>query len=272
MNGHAWSLRVPWPTSERVVVYDLAHRLEPGIPHHPNHPPYSFTLTKQHGEVMYPEKVSAAAEMITTGGHVGTHVDGLAHVSKDGTVHGGAAITGAQSYTGGVEVHPVHKLPPLLARGHLVDAPRIFGRDLEFGDAVDAAAFDAWYDELPAPEPGDVVLVRTGWERHWNDVGAYLSVGSGTPGVDPSGAAWLTDCGVIATGADTIAYEQLPSPTLDVHVHLLVRHGVPIMEAMALAALAADEVWQFFFLAVPLPIGGGTGSPIRPLAIVEGQA
>jgi kynurenine formamidase len=268
----AWDLQVPWPTSPGVRVYDLAHGLEPGIPHHPNHPPYSFTLTKQHGEVMYPDGVSAAAEMITTGGHVGTHVDGLGHVSKDGKLHGGADILADQSYTGGVGPHSVHTMAPLLARGHLVDATRVLGRDLEPGDAVDADVLAAWFADQPEPAAGDVVLVRTGWGRHWHDVGSYLDVARGNPGVTAPAAAWLTDRGIAATGADTIAYERLPSPALEVHVHLLVDHGVPIMEAMALDDLAADAVWQFFFMAAPLPLRGGTGSPIRPLAIVEAAA
>jgi kynurenine formamidase len=268
VSRHTWRLDVPWPTDRAVRVYDLAHRLEPGIPHHPNHPPYSFTLTKQHGEVMYPDGVSAAAEMITTGGHVGTHVDGLGHVSKDGKLYGGAVVAEGQSYTGGVGQHSVDGMAPILGRGHLVDAPRVLGRDLEPEDAVDDALLDRWFGEHEPPSPGDVVLIRTGWARHWSDVGAYLGVTTGNPGVVLSAAAWLTGRGVAATGADTIAYEQLPSPALDVHVHLLVEHGVPIMEAMALDELAADEVSEFFFWAAPLPVRGGTGSPIRPLAIV----
>jgi kynurenine formamidase len=267
--SHAWELSVPWPSVSAVRVYDLAQRLEPGIPHHPAHPPYSFTLTKQHGEVMYPDGVSAAAEMITTGGHVGTHVDGLSHVSKDGRIGGGESILDAQSYTGGVEVASVHEMAPVLSRGHLVDAPRVAGRDLEAGDVVGEGMLAEWFADRDEPAAGDVVLVRTGWSRHWQDVGSYLSVAEGTPGVDLSGAAWLTDRGIRATGADTIAYEVLPSPALEVHVHLLVGHAVPIMEAMNLDPLAADEVWSFFFMAAPLPIKGGTGSPIRPLAIVE---
>lgn len=268
MTRHSWDLDVSWPTSRHVRVYDLAQRLEPGIPHHPNHPPYSFTLTKQHGEIMYPDGVSAAAEMITTGGHVGTHVDGLGHVSKDGRLYGGERVADGQSYTGGVDAHSVDRLPPMIAQGHLVDATRVLGRDLEPGDGVDADVLEQWFADRQAPEQGDVVLVRTGWGRHWTDVGAYLGVTTGNPGITISGAAWLTRRGIVVTGADTIAYERLPSPALEVHVHLLVDHGVPIMEAMALDQLAADQVWQFFFLAAPLPMRGGTGSPIRPLAIV----
>ncbi|MFJ6153433.1 cyclase family protein [Micromonospora profundi] len=263
----SWQLTVDWPSFTDARVFDLAQQMYTGIPHHPNHPPYSFTLTKRHGEVMYPDGVSAAAEMITTGGHVGTHVDGLAHVSRLGKVYGGVDITANQSYAGGVTDVSVHELAPLLAPGHLVDATVALDRALTPADAVGADLFESWFANRARPRPGDVVLVRTGWDEKWADNAAYLGVNSGAPGVDLSGARWLTDHGVVAAGADTIAFEHMPSPALAVHCHLLVDNGVLIMEAMNLAALSAAQVWDFFFIATPLSIRGGTGSPIRPLAV-----
>lgn len=261
-----WEQDVEFPRAGRYRVYDLAHEMYTGIPHHPNHPPYSFTLTKRHGEVMYPDGVSAAAEMITTGGHVGTHVDGFAHVSRLGKVYGGVDIVANQSYPEGVREVSVHELDPLFARAHLVDATVALGRPLTPADGVDATLFETWFAERPAPEPGSIVLVRTGWDQLWHDNAAFLGTNTGAPGVTLSGAKWLTAHGVRASGCDTVAYEQMPNPSLQVHCHLLVDNGVPIMEAMNLAQLAADEVWDFFFAAAPLSIRGGTGSPIRPLA------
>lgn len=271
MNGSSWVQHIAFPQPGRFEIYDLAQQMYTGIPHHPNHPPYSFSLTKQHGEVMYPEDVSAAAEMITTGGHVGTHVDGLAHVSKLGKVYGGVDIVDKQSYGDGMREVSVHELHPLLARGHLVDATVALGRALTPGDGIGAALFEAWFATHPEPEPGSVILVRTGWDNLWRDNAAYLGTTTGAPGVDLSGARWLTRHGVVATGCDTVAYERMPSPALQVHCHLLVDNGVPIMEAMNLSRLAADEIWEFFFMAAPLSIRGGTGSPIRPLAFVSSQ-
>jgi kynurenine formamidase len=272
VNHASWSANVPWPAPGAQRVYDLAQQMYTGIPHHPNHPPYSFTLTKRHGEVMYPDGVSAAAEMITTGGHVGTHVDGLAHVSRLGKVYGGVAITAHQSYPEGMREVSVHEMPPILARGHLVDATVALGRPLTPQDEVDADLLEAWFSERERPEPGSVVLVRTGWDQLWTDNATFLGTNDGAPGVVMSGARWLTDHGVVATGADTVAYERMPNPSIEVHCHLLVENGVPIMEAMNLAPLARDGVWQFFFTAAPLSIRGGTGSPIRPLAFVSDGA
>jgi kynurenine formamidase len=269
-----WQQRIDFPPAGSYRTYDLAQPMYTGIPHHPNHPPYSFSLTKQHGEVMYPDDVSAAAEMITTGGHVGTHVDGLAHVSRFGKVYGGVDIVANQSYPEGALEASVHELAPMFARAHLVDATRALGRPLTPDDGVDADLFEEWFSGRQAPEPGSIVLVRTGWDRLWNDNAAFLGTNTGAPGVVLSGARWLTDHGVVASGCDTVAYERMPNPSLQVHCHLLVDNGVLIMEAMNLSTLAADEVWDFFFAAAPLSIRGGTGSPIRPLAFVpeEGDA
>lgn len=268
MTTDCWELPVAWPEQGHYEVVDLAHQLHPGIPHHPNHPPYAFSLTKQHGEVMYPDEVSAAAELITTSGHVGTHMDGFSHVSKAGRVHGGHDIVANQSYAAGVQVQSIHEMPPVLAPGHLVDATVALGRELTPDDAVDASLLEAWFSSRPAPTPGSVVLVRTGWDARWTDNASFLGTQTGAPGVDVSGAKWLTEHGVVATGCDTVAYEISPSPTLPVHVHLLVESGVPIMEAMNLAPLARRRAYEFFFVAAPLPIRGGTGSPIRPLAFL----
>lgn len=267
MSGPDWEMDVPWPTAGEQRIYDLAQPWAPGMPHHPAHPPYAFALTKAHGDVVYRGGVSASSELISLGGHVGTHVDALGHVARDGRIHGGEDVTEGQSYTEGLGRGSIESVRPFLARAHLVDAPRLFGRDPEPDDEVTDEHLAEWFAERGEPEPGSVVLVRTGWDVHWNDNATFLGSRDGTPGVALSGARWLTDREVAATGADTIAYEPVPAPGLPVHVHLLVEEGVHIMEALNLAELAGDEVWEFFFVAVPLRIRGGTGSPIRPLAV-----
>jgi kynurenine formamidase len=262
-----WELGVDLPR-RAGKAYDLAQTLASGMPHHPNHPPFAFSLTKKHGDIMFDGGASASAELITTGGHVGTHIDALCHVSKDGRLHGGQLADEVQSYADGISVLPIHELPPILGPGFLVDLPTLLGRDATPADPVGASEFDRWFEKRSLPEKGSVVLIRTGWARYWADNRKYLGVHSGVPGVTLSGARWLTEHHVLATGADTVAYDQTPAPGIEVHVHLLVEHGVPIMEAMNLEQLAADGIWEFFFAAIPLPIRNGTGSPIRPIAIV----
>jgi kynurenine formamidase len=75
------------------------------------------------------------------------------------------------------------------------------------------------------------------------------------------------------TGTETIAYEVIRPgeghATLPVHRILLVESGIHIIEVMDLTALAAEDAYEFLFVAAPLKIVGGTGSPMRPIAIVD---
>jgi kynurenine formamidase len=73
---------------------------------------------------------------------------------------------------------------------------------------------------------------------------------------------------VFAAGSDTVAFEKVPDPNMPVHVHLLVQSGIHIIECLNLEELAVERRYTFLFMAAPLKIRGGTGSPIRPFAIV----
>lgn len=255
----------------RMQVFDLAVRLHNGMPRHPSHPPYAFAMARTHGGFGYKDGVSAAMEMISMGAHVGTHVDALGHVSKDGKVYGDRETPVGRDGVGGLDAGSIEEMQPLMGHGHLVDGPALFGRDLDPGDAFTVDVFESWFKERPAPEPGSIVLVRTGWMRYWPDPELYIGLATGLPGVSLDGAEWLSERGIIATGSDTMNYEHKPDSriiNLPVHVHNLVRCGIPIMETLDLEALAASGATEFEFVAIPLRIGGGTGSPIRPLAFV----
>jgi len=66
-SGDHVDMTVPWPTTSDVRVFDLAVRLEPGMPKHPYHPPYSFVLAEKHGHGLYPGGISWVMEMIAMG-------------------------------------------------------------------------------------------------------------------------------------------------------------------------------------------------------------
>lgn len=250
-------------------VYDLGQPYYVGMPHHPLHPPFLFSLSKKHGDQMRAGGVSSAAEAITLGGHVGTHIDALCHFSCGGKMHGGIEVDAVQSYGGGLEKLSVDTVAPILRRGVLLD---IAGQE---GVEVLPADFLVTPEHLEsaarahgvAVGPGDVVLVRTGWARYWDHAAQYINDVKG-PGPEEPGARWLSERGVFAAGSDTIAFERVPSSRMPVHVHLLVESGIHILEALHMEELAAARVYEFLFVATPLKIRGGTGSPLRPLAVV----
>lgn len=250
-------------------VFDLGQPLYVGMPRHPNHPPFSFSLTKEHGEIMYPDGISAAGEIFTTGGHVGTHIDGLGHVSKDGKLYQDLEVAALQSYSTGISDVGIDITPPIIRRGVLLDVPALSGREvLDASEPVTAEDLErAAENQNIEINEGDVVLIRTGWIRYFSDSKKYVAFDVGEPGPDDSAGWWLAEKKVSYAGADTLAFEQTPAPSLPVHVILLVENGIQIMEVLNLEELAEAQVYEFLFIALPLKIRNATGSPIRPIAI-----
>lgn len=257
-----------------VRAYDLAQALEPGIPSSPNHPDFRMALIRRHGDMVREDGSSASNELIVTGGHVGTHVDALAHVSHDGLLHGG--VNAAEAQAGGrFAEHGIDKLAPFVSRGVLLDVAGARGVDmLDGGHAIESDDLEAAaaHGGIEVRE-GDVALVRTGWARHWGDPEAFIGHDSGVPGPTAGAASWLLEHGIRATGSDTTAYEHIPAGEghrlLPVHRMLLVERGVHIIEMLDLEPLAAAGVHEFAFVLAPLKLNGGTGSPVRPLALVD---
>ncbi len=107
--------------ASRATVVLLAQPLFVGAPHYPTHPPFMYTLTRLHGMVSYGDGVSAASDAIAMVTHMGTHIDSVFHISKDGNLHGGVEAAQVQTYGGGIRVAGVPNTPPVVGRGLLLD-------------------------------------------------------------------------------------------------------------------------------------------------------
>src|ERR1051326_2775520 len=101
--------------------YDLAQPYFIGMPHHPVHPAYMFSLMKKHGDYVTRDGVSSASEALALGGHVGTHIDALCHFSCGGKLHDGTAAGEVQSYPAGLGRLSVDTVAPIFRRGVLLD-------------------------------------------------------------------------------------------------------------------------------------------------------
>lgn len=266
-------MRPIWESLQDVEVVDLSHEMHRGMPVSPNHPPFQMALQRRHGDVVRTDGGSSANEIIVTGGHVGTHLDGLAHVSHDGLLHGGTPVQDVQG-NDGFASHGIDQFAPMVGRGVLLDVAVVHGVDiLEPGYEVTA-------EDLAAAESaggatvraGDAVLIRTGWAAHW-PTRAFVGTETGAPGPGAAAAQWLADRRVRLAGGETIAFEVIRPGTghtvLPAHRILLVESGINIIEVMDLRALAASGAAEFGFVVAPLKIRGGTGSPVRPLALVS---
>lgn len=255
-----------------ATIHDLGRPLQIGMPQSPNHPAFWHSLPRRHGDMVRDDGASAANDIIVLGCHVGTHIDALAHVSQDGRLHGGLDAVAEQ--VGGRFSHGgVHEVAPMVCRGLLLDVPAALGLEAcSPAYEITPADLDATLAaQQVAPRPGDVLLVRSGWGRRWDEGAAYLGAETGVPGVGEMGARWLAGWQPRAVGADTIAFEHLAPAAghslLPAHRVLLVEAGINIIETLALEDLAAAGVHDFLFVLSPLPIIGATGSPVRPLAV-----
>lgn len=262
-----------WQALVGARVFDLAQPIEAGMPVSPNHPGFKLALQRRHGDMLRADGGSAANEMMMLGGHTGTHVDALCHVSHQGKLFGGVDAFEAQK-GGRFQTLGVEQIPITLCRGVLLDVAALHGvAVLAAGAAIrgDDLERAAARQKLEV-RAGDAVLVRSGWPTHWDDAERFLGAKDGVPGPDESAARWLIDRSIRITGAETIAYEWIPPgrghALLPVHRMLLVESGIHIVEAMDLSELASAGVCEFLFVLAPLKLVGATGVPVRPIAVV----
>jgi kynurenine formamidase len=201
--------------------------------------------------------------------HIGTHIDALCHAWCDDCLYNGFPGQGTRSTSGALRCG-IDKMPPIVTRGVLLDLVRLNGGPLgphaSIGRADLMRAADA---ASVAIEPGDAVLIRTGWQE--NQANAPEVSFDEEPGIDVEAALWLAEGGAAMVGADNFAIEAIPFPTgtvFPVHQRLIRDFGIPLLEGLVLQPLAEQNRAQFLFVAAPLPVVGGTGSPLAPVAIV----
>jgi kynurenine formamidase len=249
-------------------IYDLGQPLYPGIPHHPLHPPFAYVLARKHGEVRFEGGASSANDLFAFGGHTGTHLDAVGHISMNGRIFGDIEAESCQDFAMGLMKKGIDETPPIITRGILLDVPRIkacdvlnSGYPIGENDIKETLAFQG-----NRIQPGDTVLVRTGWAKYWESPDRFNDHG-GVPGITLDAAEFLAGSEISYVGADTTACEVVPSSSMEVHGFLLAERGIQIMEMLNLEQLARERIYEFLFIACPLKIRGGTGSPIRPIAI-----
>ncbi len=207
----------------------------------------------------------------------GTQWDALGHIVFENRIYNGydASVVGSK---GATKNDIAVARDRVVGRGVLLDIPRARGVAwLEPGTPVQV-------EDLEAAERaqgvtlrrGDIALIRTGQLAQCRDAGAWGTyAGGAAPGLGLDTAPWIHDRELAAVAGDTWGLEVLPNQTPDVfqplHIVLIVHMGLLMGEIFDLEALAedcaADGRYEFLFSAVPLPITGGVGSPVNPVAI-----
>lgn len=207
-----------------------------------------------------------------------THLDSLAHINYDGVFYNGyKPDSDAVIKTGGHARNSIINLKNgIFTRGILVDIPRLKGVPfLEPSTAIDARDIEAWEKMAGVKiSAGDALFIRTGrWARR-AAVGPWDTSRNGRrPGPGASTIPWLKQRDIALLGSDvppSVAPSDVAGETGPVHDFALVTLGVHLfdncdLEALAEAA-AARKRWEFLLTVAPLPIRGGTGSPVNPIA------
>jgi kynurenine formamidase len=203
-------------------------------------------------------------------GQVGTQLDGFAHQSHEDSLYNCYKISEI-SGRGGFNKLGIHQTGMFFTRGVLIDVAAYKGVEM-LGDTYEITVEDlegALKKQGTALQPGDAVIINTGWGKLWGkDNARYVK---SCPGIGVKAAQWLVTKDPMLLGSDNWPVEVAPNPdpqiSLPVHQIALVVNGVHLLENLKLDDLVAKKVYEFAFMMQPLKIQGGTGSTVSPVAV-----
>ena len=239
------------PDLASAELIDLSHTYDDETLYWPTSPS-AFEL-----EVLHRGPTEAgffyAANAFCTPEHGGTHLDAPFHFAE--------------------EAWAAHEIPleRLVGAAVVVDVAAKARKDPDY--LLTAEDVSTWEAEHGAIPTGAIVLLRTGWGSHWPDRKAYL--GDDTPGDasnlhfpsygEEAARLLIEERGVAVLGVDTASIDNGASQYLLVH-QVAGAANVPGLENLAnLDLLPPTGAWVF---ALPMKIRGGSGGPVRVVALL----
>jgi kynurenine formamidase len=205
----------------------------------------------------------------------GTQWDALCHIFYDGELYNGhpaSSVTSSGAARGGID--KVHK--DFVSRGVLLDVARQKNVGcLAPGYAIRSADLEAVERAQGVTlESGDILLVRTGQMSTVKNFSNWSAFHGKEAGLHWETAEWLHERQVAAVAADNQMVEAsgvLDGVVVPFHMLALRNLGIHLGEFWYLEELAddcaSDRVYEFLLVAQGLPIVGGTGTPVNPLAL-----
>jgi kynurenine formamidase len=208
-------------------------------------------------------------------GYAHSHIDALCHILYKEQTYNGYPRAEVNTEKGCTKLGVQNLKNGVVTRGILLDIPRLKGVPyLEPGTPVFQEDLEAWEAKAGIKvSPGDAIFLRTGrWARR-EKLGPW-PVSRNEAGYHASVAPWLKARGVSFLGSDD-AQDVTPSlvegVNLPVHTLAITALGVDILDNMDLEAVAETAArlnrWEFLLMVAPVPVTGGTGFPVNPLAI-----
>ncbi len=218
---------------------DLSHTLEEGIPSWPTHARFSSTVYESQalGD-------AATHHGLTMDEHTGTHMDAPLHFVSEGPAHYGT------------DEIPLDRLA---GRAATIDATGLDPDDLLGVDRI-----EAWEREHGPIQTGDRVLFRYGWDERWTTGPGGRRFLENWPGLSGGAAEYLMGRGTALVGCDTLSVDAAASGAFPAHRALLGNEVYIVENLKNLGALPPFCL----FVALPLKIRGGSGSPVRAIALV----
>lgn len=244
----ARATQIPAPGPETEIV-DLTHPFDESTLYWPTADPFALSVVAEGQTTFgwYAANAFCAAE------HGGTHLDAPIHFFERGRT---------------AEQIPLEQL---IAPAVVIDVSARAATDRDYrATAADVLEFEKAHGGIGR---GTIVLLRTGWSRHWPDAKAYL--GDDTPG-DASKLSFpsfgsdaarllVEERGIAALGVDTASIDYGRSTDFQVH-RIAAAKNVPGLENLTnLDRLPARGA---IVIALPMKIEGGSGGPLRAVALL----
>jgi len=203
-------------------------------------------------------------------GQVGTQFDGFSHQTIGNSMYNCYKVDEVATRTGFTKLG-VENVGAIMTRGVLIDVAASKGVEM-LPDTYEITVADlqqALKRQNLTLQPGDAVIVNTGWGRLWGKDNARYS--KSNPGLGFAAAEWLARQDPILVGSDNTGVNVSPNPdpqvSNPVHQIMLVINGIHLLEHLKLDEVAAQRAYEFALVVEPLKIQGGTGSTVAPIAI-----
>jgi kynurenine formamidase len=203
-------------------------------------------------------------------GQVGTQFDGFAHQTIGNGLYNCFKVDEVSTRTGFTKLG-IQNVGALVTRGVMIDIAALKGVEM-LADGYEITVQDlqqALAKQNLTLQPGDAIIIHTGFGKLWEKDNARYA--RGNPGIGVAAGEWLVRQNPMLVGGDTPPVEVNPNPdpqlSLPIHQIMLAVNGIHLLENLKLDELAAKRVYEFAFIIEPLKIQGATGSTVAPIAI-----
>lgn len=227
-------------------IIDLSQDIYPGMPVYKDLPQVKMTVHNSHEEwngINNPTTITPAVHKLEFGEHTGTHVDAINHMASEYKGQSIDTMPLSMFYTEGICLDFSHKgLKELITQTEIEQACKAINLDIKKGDTV--------------------LLHTDHYRKHFETE----NWGNG-PGITVCAARWLGEKRIAAFGVETMSPGVPGISNKEVH-HICGKLGFTHYENMInLHKLIGRG--RFRFIGLPLKIRGGTGSPVRAVAVFE---